>query len=325
MQRLRTFSMIALILASVAPVAAQGWPTRPVTLVSPGTPGRPSDVLARILIPRLSELLGQPVIVENAGGAGGITGAARVARAAPDFHQFVLGNIGTHAQSQTLYKHPPYNAVSDFAPVALIATGSYVLVARKDLPPSNLQEFISYTKANQAQMHFGSSGTGSGVHLACLLVNSAIGVEVTHVPYRGSPAAVQDLLGGRIDYLCTVDATALPHIESRSVKAIAVLGRSGSPILPGVASAQAQGLTNFSVEAWWAFFMPKGTPHEIVDRLHAATVAAMNTPWVQERLKGIGADPAPRDRSSPEYLKEFVESEIERWAGPVKASGVSIE
>lgn len=325
MQCPRALSTVAIVLALTAPVAAQGWPTRPLTLVAPGTPGSPSDVLARVLVPRLSELLGQPVIVENAGGAGGITGAARVARAAPDFHQFVLGNIGTHAQSQTLYKHPPYNAVSDFAPVALIATGSYALVARKDLPPSNLQEFIGYTKENQAQMHFGSSGTGSGVHLACLLLNSAIGVEVTHVPYRGSPAAIQDLLGGRIDYLCTVDATALPHIESGSVKAIAVLGRNGSPILPGVASAQTQGLADFSVEAWWAFFMPKGAPQEIVDRLHAATVATMNTLMVQQRLKGIGADPAPPDRSSPEYLKEFVESEIERWAGPVKASGVSIE
>lgn len=325
MQRLRALSIMAIVLALTSRVAAEGWPTRPVTLLSPGTPGSPSDVLARILVPRLSELLGQPVLVENAGGAGGITGAARVAKAAPDFHQFVLGNIGTHAQSQTLYKHPPYNAVTDFAPVALIATGSYVLVTRRDLPPNNLQEFINYTKENQAQMHFGSSGTGSGVHLACLLLNTAIGVEVTHVPYRGSPAALQDLLGGRIDYLCTVDATALPHIESKDVKAIAVLGRNGSPVLPGVASAQAQGLANFSVETWWGFFMPKGTPHEIVDRLHAATVATLNTPSVQQQLKAIGADPAPGDRTSPQYLKNFVESEIARWAGPVKASGVSID
>ena len=321
----RAICALAAFLVTTGPTLAQEWPTRPVTLVSPGTPGSPSDVLARILVPRLSELLGQPVLVENAGGAGGITGAARVARGAPDFHQFVLGNVGTHAQSQTLYRQPPYNAVSDFAPVALIATGSYVLVARKDLLPSNLQEFISYTRENQARMHFGSSGTGSGVHLACLLLNSAIGVEVTHVPYRGSPAAIQDLLGGRIDYLCTVDATALPHIESKSVKAIAVLDRNGSPILPGVASADAQGLTDFSVEAWWAFFMPKGAPRDIVAKLHAAVVATMDTPLVQQQLKGIGAALAPPDRRSPEYLREFVENEIERWAGPVRASGVSIE
>lgn len=325
MRRLRALSATAIFLACATAATAQEWPTRPVTLVAPGTPGSPSDVLARILVPRLSELLGQPVLVENAGGAGGITGAARVARAAPEFHQFMLGNIGTHAQSQTLYKHPPYNAVSDFAPVALIATGSYVLVARKDLPPNDLQEFIRYARENHARMHFGSSGAGSGVHLACLLLNSAIGVDVTHVPYRGSPAAMQDLLGGRIDYLCTVDATALPHIESRNVKAIAVLGKNGSPILPRVPSANAQGLADFSVDVWWAFFLPKGTPPEILNKLHEATIATMDTPAVQHRLSLIGANLVPAAQRSPAYLKQFVESEIEKWAGPVRASGVSIE
>lgn len=294
-------------------------------MVAPGTPGSPSDVLARLLAPRLSELLGQPVLVENIGGAGGMTGAARVARAAPDFHQFMLGNAGTHAQNQTLYKHPLYNAATDFAPVTLIATGAYVLIARKDLPPNNLPEFIQYARANQATMQYGSSGAGSGVHLACVLLNAAVGIEVTHVPYRGSPAAIQDLLGGRIDYVCTVDATALAHIESGSVKAIAVLTKDGSPILPNVASAHAQGLADFGVDAWWAFFLPKGAPAAVIEKLHDATVATMNTPSVQQRLKDIGANLVAPDRRSPEYLKKFVESEIEKWAGPVRASGVLIE
>ena len=294
-------------------------------MIAPGTAGSPSDLLARVLAPRLSELLGQPVVVENVGGAGGMTGAARVARAAPDFHQFMLGNVGTHAQNQTLYKQPLYNAANDFAPVTLIATGAYVLIVRKDLPAHDLQEFMRYARANQATMQYGSSGAGSGVHLACVLLNAAIGVDVTHVPYRGSPAAIQDLLGGRIDYVCTVDSAALPHIQSRSVKAIAVLTRDGSPILPDVRSAHARGLDNFAVDAWWAFFLPKGAPAAVVKKLHEATVATMNTPAVQQRLRDIGANLVEPDRRSPEYLQKFVEAEIEKWAAPVRASGISIE
>jgi tripartite-type tricarboxylate transporter receptor subunit TctC len=174
-------------------------------------------------------------------------------------------------------------------------------------------------------MHFGSAGVGSGIHLACVLLNSAIGVNVTHVPYRGSPAAIQDLIAGRIDYMCPVDASAVPYVESKAVKAIAVLGTKGSAILPNVASANAQGLPDFAVEGWWAFFLPKGAPAAIVQKLHDATVAMMNTPSVQARLKTIGADIVTPERRSQEYLKKFVESEIEKWAGPVKASGVLID
>lgn len=325
MQNVRTIYTIAALVASAPAAMAQDWPTRPVTMVVPYAAGSPSDVFARVLAPRLSELLGRPVLIENIAGAGGMTGSARVAKAAPDFHQFVLGNTGTHAQNQTLYKQPLYNAANDFAPVALIATGAYVLIARNDLPAANLQGFVRYAKANQAKMQYGSAGAGSGVHLACVLLNAAIGVDVTHVPYRGSPAALQDLIGGRIDYMCTVDASALPHIESKTVKAIAVLAKSGSPILPNVASAHAQGLTDFGVDVWWAFFSPKGTPATIVQKLHDATVATMDTPSVQQRLKEIGADLVTPERRSPDYLKTFVESEIEKWAGPVKASGLSIE
>lgn len=304
---------------------AEDWPTRPVTLVVPYAAGSASDIAARSLAPRLSEVLGQQVIIEDIGGAGGMTASARVAKAAPDFYQFVIGNAGTHAQNQTLYKHPLYNAATDFAPVVLIATNSYALIVNKGFPANNLREFVAYAKANQAKMQYGSAGTGSGIHLACVLLNAAIGVDVTHIPYRGSPAAVQDLIGGRIDYLCPIIASVVPLIESETVRALAVLSKDRSAILPDVASAREQGLTDFTVDGWWAFFMPKGTPAAIVQKLHDATVATMDSPSVQERMKQIGADLVASERRSPEYLQKFVENEIEKWSAPIKASGVSTE
>ena len=173
------------ILAGAPSAFPQSWPTSPLTLVVPFAAGGPMDAIGRILAPRLGELLGQPVVVENVGGAGGMNGTARVAKASPDGYQFVLGNIGTHAQNQTLYKHPLYNAVTDFAPVALIAETPLVLIARKDLPADDLPHFIAYARENQGRIQFGSGGAGSATHIACALLNAAIGVAPTHVPYRG--------------------------------------------------------------------------------------------------------------------------------------------
>ena len=178
-----------------------------------------------------SEILGQQVIIENVGGAGGMTGSARVAKAPPDGYQFVLGNVGTHAQNQTLYKNPLYNAATDFAPVGLLVDLPMVMVARKDLPANNLPEFIAYAKANQAKMQYGSAGAGSPTHLACALLNAAIGVNITHVPYRGSAPALQDLIAGRIDYQCLNAAAAIPQIEGKTAKAITMLTQERSPTL----------------------------------------------------------------------------------------------
>jgi tripartite-type tricarboxylate transporter receptor subunit TctC len=202
----------ALALAlSVGPwrVEAQEWPARPVTLVVTFAAGSGDDVLARILSPRLSELLGQQVIVENVGGAGGMTGVARVAKARPDGYLFVLGGTGTFAANQTLYKHPLYNAATDFAPVALVAEQPLLLTTRADLPAGNLPEFIAYAKANETKMQYASGGVGSATHLGCVLVNSAIGVNATHVPYRAAAMALQDLIAWRMDYLCPIASTAI--------------------------------------------------------------------------------------------------------------------
>jgi tripartite-type tricarboxylate transporter receptor subunit TctC len=312
-------------LALALPAHAQSWPTRPVTMVVPFAAGGPMDVVGRIMATSLSEQLGQQVIVENVGGGGGMTGAARVAKAAPDGSQFVLGNVGTHAVSQSLSKNPPYNVAADFAPVALFADLSLVLVARKDLSANDLPQFIAHAKTNHDKMQFGSASAGSATHLGCALLNAVIGVNVTHIPYRGGAPAMQDLVGGRIDYLCIDTPIAIPLIESAQIKALAILTRGRSASLPNLASAQEQGLANFEAANWAAFFLPKGTPAPIVQKLQAATATAIGSDMVQKRMKDIGVDPVAPERRSPEYLAKFVEAEIAKWAGPVKASGLAAD
>ena len=327
MSRFCAFGLALLVTAvsAGAPAMAQNWPARSLTLVVPFAAGGGADIMGRVVAARLSELLGQQVIVENVGGAGGMSGASRVAKAAPDGYEFVLGSVGTHAQSQSIYKKPLYNAATDFAPVALIAELPLVLVVRKDLPANNLQEFMAYTKANQAKMQYGSAGTGSADHLACVLLDSAMGVNVTHVPYRGGQPAMQDLIAGRIDYICNIITTAAPQIQAGLVKAIAVTTKQRSALLPDLPTAQEQGLKDFEAYSWDAIFLPKGTPDAIVRKLNAATIETMNTPIIQQRLKEIGAAVVSPERRSSEYLAKFVPAEIAKWAGPIKAAGVSEE
>jgi tripartite-type tricarboxylate transporter receptor subunit TctC len=305
--------------------AAENWPVRPVTMVIPFGAGSGIDVLGRLLAPPLSEVLGQQVVVENSGGAGGMTGAARVARAPSDGYQFVLGNIGTHAQNQSLYPKPLYNAADDFAPVILIADTPQVLIVRADFPANSLQEFIVHAKANQLKMQYGSPGAGSAAHLGCVLLNAAMGVNVTHVPYRSGGAAMQDLLAGRIDYQCPLIALAVSQIESKQVKPLAILTRSHSAILPGLASAHEQGLIDFEVSTWNAFFLPRNTPPAIIRKLHDATLNVISSPALQNRLRQIGADVVSPERRSEDYLGQFVDSEIKKWAVAIKAAGVTAE
>ena len=320
------FRMVLAVLAGVAaPVAAQDFPNQPVTMIIPFAAGGPTDVLGRIVGARMSEVLGQQVVIENVGGAGGMTGAARVAQSAPDGYTIGLGTVGTHAQGQSLYKKPLYNAATDFTPVALIAEVPIVLIARKDFPAANLKEFVDYSKKNQDKMTFGSAGAGSATHLGCVVLNTAMGTGITHVPYRGTGPAMQDLQGGRIDFLCEVVSTAKPQIDGNTVKALAILTKQRSPALPDVATAAEQGLPDVEAYTWNAIFLPKGAPDAIVKKLHDATLAAMHTPSVKERLEGLGAMIVPDDRATPQYLGNFVKSEIEKWAAPIKASGATAD
>ena len=318
-------AVFGLCLAIVATALAQNYPTKPMTMVIPFAAGGPTDVLGRIVAQRMSEVLGQQVVVENVGGAGGMTGSKRVADAAPDGYTFVLGTVGTHAQGQSLYKRPLYDAVSDFSPVALIAEIPIVLIVRKDLPVSNLADFVAYAKANQGKMQYGSAGAGSATHLGCVLLNYLIGVDITHVPDRGTGPAMQDLQGGRIDYLCEIISTAKPQIDGGTVKAIAIMTKERSKALPNVPTALEQGIPKLEAYTWNAIFLPKDAASDVVKRLHDATLEAMKTPMVRERLEGLGAVIVPEDRASSQYLAQFVKSEIEKWAAPIKASGVSVE
>jgi tripartite-type tricarboxylate transporter receptor subunit TctC len=317
----------AFALAMVAPgiSRAQEWPTRPVTMVIPFAAGGPQDGIGRIVAQRVGEILGQTVIVENVGGAGGMTGSDRVARADPDGYQFVLGSVGTHAQNQLLYKKPAYDASTDFVPVALIAETPLVLITRKDLLPNNLNEFIAYAKANQKTMQYGSAGVGSATHLGCIVVNTVMGTDITHIPFRGTGPAMQDLMGGRIDFICDFVNTAKPQIDGGTVKAIAIMTKERSPALPNVPTALEQGVKDMEGYSWSAIFLPKGAPAAIVKKLNSAIVGAMNTPAVRERLGNLGTQIVSNDRATPEYLEKFVKSEIEKWSVPIKASGVVIE
>ena len=325
MPTIRLIAAVAALVAATVPAMPQDWPSRPVSLVVPFAAGGPMDVVGRILTLRMSEVLRQQVVVENIGGAGGMTGSARVAKAAPDGYQFLLGNLGTHAASQTFYKNPLYNAARDFAPVALIAEIPFVLIARKDLPANTLAEFVTYAKANQARMQFGSAGVGSGMHVCAVLLNAAMGTKITHVPYRGSAPAMQDLIGGRIDFVAEQISTALPQIQSNTVKAIATLGLDRAPGLKNLPTAQEQGLSGLDCGSWASLSFPKGTPDEIVRHLAKAVNEAVETPAVRERYNRIGVTIPPPERRTPEYLAKFVPSEIERWAAPIKASGASEE
>jgi len=324
--KLKLFTAFAAIaMASIASANAQKFPDRSMTMIIPFAAGGPTDVLGRVVAGRMSEVLGQTVVVENVGGAGGMTGSARVANAAPDGYQFVLGTVGTHAQGQTLYKKPLYNAATDFTPVILIAEVPLVLETRKDLPVNNFQEFVAYTKENQAKMQFASAGAGSATHLGCVLLDYTIGVNVTHVPYRGTGPALQDLEGGRVDYMCDVITTAKPPIDGGAVKGLAILDSKRSPALPNIPTTSEQGTPDIVAYTWNAIFLPKGTPQPIVDKIHDAALAAMHTPAVRDRLVGLGAEIVPDNEATPQYLGEFVKSEIAKWAGPIKASGVSVE
>jgi len=314
---------VGLLTAHPAQAEEPEWPIRPITLVVPFAAGGSSDAIGRIIGDGIGGNLRQTVLVENVTGSGGLLGGARVARAAPDGYQFVIGNVGNFAQSQWLYKKPLFDTLKDFAPVGLLTDEKLVLVVRNDFPADDLRQFIAYTRANQTKLQFSSGGVGGSNHLACLLLDTAIGIEVTHVPYRNVVQALQDVMAGRIDYDCVSLPLALPQIVAKSVKAIAILSKDRSSSLPDLASAHEQGLTGFDVPSWYALFLPAGTPAAIVQKLNRATVAALDTPAVQQRLKQVGGEAVAPERRTPEYLGQFVAAEIRKWEGPIKASRIS--
>jgi tripartite-type tricarboxylate transporter receptor subunit TctC len=253
-----------------------------------------------------------------------MTGAGRVAHAAPDGYQVLFGGSGNLVYNQLIYKKPLFNSLADFAPVGLLTEQSLVLIVRKDLPANNLQQFRQYVKANKTAS-FGSAGAGSSSHLGCVMLNLAIGVDTTHVPYRGVAPAMQDLIGGRIDYICDFIQTALPQLQAGAVKAIAILSPSRSPMLPDLPSADEQGLAHFDTANWYGLFLPNGVPSSIVQRLHDMAIKALETSSFRDQLHSHGVDIVAPERRSPEYLAQFLRDDIAKWTAPIKASGITAD
>ena len=312
-------------IATVGAASAQNWPARPVTMIVPFAAGSSTDTAGRVLAVGLSEVLGQQVIIENVGGGGGMTGTARVAKAPPDGYQFVFASVDSMAIVPAMHKAPLYNSVADFTPAGLVVEQPIVLITRTDLPVNTLREFVAYAKANHARMQFGSSGVGSGSHFSCAKLNAALGIEPTHVPYRGSGLAMQDLIGGRIDYFCALGAAAMGPLEAGNAKAIALLTSERSDLFPALRTLKEQGIPGVDSSFWTASFFPKDTPDAIVQKLYDATTHALNSPVTIERLKKAGVAPIAPELRTPAYLRSFIGREVDNWAAMIKASGVPIE
>ena len=321
----RHAAAIYLLATASAVVSAQAqdrYPTRPITIVVPFAAGGPTDILARLIGQSIGPMLGQQIVVEDVTGAGGTIGATRVARAEPDGYTVVMGNLGTHAASLGIYQNLAYDPRSDFEPIILVASTPMVLVTRKTLPMHNLDDVISYAKANKGKTTMGNAGIGSISHLTALLFNHLTGADVVHVPYRGLSEATNDLLGGQIDLLFDQVVTATPHILNNSENPIVVTIPQRAPSIPSVPSANEAGLPKLQTVAWTALFAPKHTSAAVITKLNAAVQKAMADPLVAKRLAEIGADIPPPDQRSPEALRHLVNAEVDKWVPLIKAAGI---
>ena len=313
------------LVAMATPTAAQEWPGKTSRWSFHSRPAAALTPVRACRRWRLAKSLGQTIIVENVGAAAGTVGSARVAKAEPDGYTLLIGNTGTHAYSQSLYKKPPYDAAKDFEPVGLVSESPRILVVRKDLPVNNLQEFIAYAKANQSKMQYGSAGVGSGTHLPCALLNMAMGVEITHIPFRGAGPAMQDLIGGRIDYMCDTIQTGVAQVRGGTVKAIAVMSPNRVPIVPDLATTGEQGLPGVEATVWNGFFFPKGTPQPIVRKMNKALGDMIARADVRQKLEALGLSIVPPEQRTPEYLARYLPQEIERWGKVIRAGSISMD
>ena len=313
-------------LAAAGPAFAQSaYPSRSLTLVVPFAAGGSTDILARIVAGHLQQSLGQPVVIENRTGASGNLGTASVARAAPDGYTFLFNTMSVHTMNHALFASMPFDGVKDFSPIAMLAYVTNTMVVHPSMPAKTVREFIDYAKANPGKISYASAGAGSTGMIDCQLLNAAIGVHVTHVPYRGGGPAMQDIIGGRVDYICTLTGSVVPLVEGKTVKAIAVLTKERAPMLPNVKSSWEQGFKDLEASTWFSFMAPKGTPEPVIKKLHDATVTAMEDPEVQKQMLNSGAIVVPPEKRSTEYLRDYMAKEIEKNAAPIRAAGLSIE
>ena len=317
----RIFAAVAL--ASLAAVAqAQAWPSKPIKWVVPFAPGGTTDILARTVGEKLAVALGQPVIIENKPGAGGGVGAEFTAKSAPDGYTIMGGTISTHAINASLYKSLPYDPVKDFVAITLIARVPNMLVINPSVPAKDVKELIALLKANPGKYSFASSGNGTSQHLSGELFKSMSGTDMQHIPYKGSPPALQDVVGGQVAMTFDNITTALPLAKAGKLRALAVTTAKRSSVAPEVPTLAESGLPGFEVGSWQGVFAPAGTPSEIVRRLNAEIVKALNMPDVREKLSGLGAEIVA---DSPEEFSALVKAEVAKWADVVKKSGAKVD
>ena len=316
----RTIAALLALLAGISGAQAQDYPTKTVTIIVPFAAGGPADVTGRNVADIFTRHLGQQFVVENVGGAGGTVGSLRAARAAPDGYTLISGHMGTHAAAPFFYPNLGYDPQKDFEPVGLIAEQPELLAVRKDIPANNLKEFIAYAKANESKLNMGHAGVGSVSYVGCLLLNAAIGIKPTMVPFTGTAPVMNAILAGQIDYDCDPILGPLPHVRTGTVKALAIAAKKRSPLLPDVPTSYEQGLPEFDCAPFYAIFTPKGTPQAVIDKLADALNKGLSEEAVQKRLEALGAEIAEPNRRGPKALAALVKSEVNRLAPILKAA-----
>ena len=306
--------------ASMSAAPAAGYPTKPVTLIIPFSAGGPTDTVGRLIGKALEADLKQPVVVENVGGPGGTVGAGRVARAAPDGYTLLLHHIG-QSTAPSLYRKLPYHAVEDFETIGLVNDVPMTLIARKDFPPKNLKELIAYVKANQDKVTYANAGLGAASHLCGMLFMTAIQTDLTTVPYKGTAPAMNDLLGGQVDFMCDQTTNTTSQIKAEKVKVYAVTTKKRVPSLPNVPTADEAGLPGFEVGVWHALYAPKGTPKGVIDRLNRALKVALKDQSVKQRFADLGTEPIADALANPEAHKAYLKAEIAKWKPIIEKAG----
>ena len=323
----RLLAVAALAVLSLAPVHAQTWPSKPVRIIVPFPPGGTTDIVARSIGVELQRMWQHPVVIENRAGAGGNIGADAVAKSPGDGYTLLMGTVGTHAINQALYAQSgskmPFDPVKDFVPITLVAGVPNVMVINPKLPVNSVAEFIAYAKARPGQLNMASSGNGTSIHLTGELFKTVTGTYMVHFPYRGSAPAVTDLITGNMNVMFDNLPSALPHIKSGRLKALAVTSRTRSPALPDVPTIEeAAGLKGFDASSWFGLFAPAGTPRTVVDKIQADVAKALAQPAVRERFVAQGADPGG---NTPDQFAAFIRAETEKWTRVVKFSNAKVD
>lgn len=319
---LLAFALCLLVLGQAQAQAQGAYPAKPVRIVVPMAPGGNGDIIARLIGQDMAAALGQPVVVDNKPGAGGNIGADQVAKSPADGYTLVLGAVGTHAINGSLYKKMPYDIQRDFAPVTMMASVPNVLVVNPALPVKSVQELIAYGKTNPGKLSFASSGAGSSIHLSGEMFKSMTGVEMSHIPYKGSAPALQDLIGGQVQLMFDNLPTSLPHIRSGKLRALAVTSLTRSPSLPNVPTLAESGLTGFEAGSWFGILAPAGTPKEVVAKLDADIQKSLNRVDMSQKLQELGFQPSIK---GPDAFRQYIGQEIKKWERVIKQSGATAD